>query len=233
MKTGTHMFLIVFIGLLSCMTTTVKSQDISMNNETTFRQMFPQGGKNPPVNAQYFTGQSYLAPLTNNKTLNVPVYNVTFEPGCRNNWHSHTGGQLLICTAGRGFYQEKGQPARELLPGDIVEIAPDVVHWHGAAPDSWFAHLAIECNPQTNRNTWLEPVDDEQYRKATTRTASPSRLSGTAAENVKTWFSTAETALSQTDPELMDMFHNFAFDEVQQYGNLDTKTRIIDRKSVV
>ena len=76
--------------------------------------------------------------------------NVTFSPGCRNNWHSHTGGQLLIAVGGRGYYQKKGRPARALLPGDIVEIAPDVVHWHGAAPDSWFSHLAVACNPATN-----------------------------------------------------------------------------------
>lgn len=95
-----------------------------MDKQTSFRQIFPQGAENPPVNAQYFTGRSYLAPLTANKALNVPLYNVTFEPGCRNNWHSHTGGQILIVTAGRGYYQERGSAARELLPGDVVEIAP-------------------------------------------------------------------------------------------------------------
>ena len=105
-----------------------------MDKQTSFRQIFPQGAENPPVNAQYFTGRFYLAPLTANKALNVPLYNVTFEPGCRNNWHSHTGGQILIVTAGRGYYQERGSAARELLPGDVVEIAPDVEHWHGAAP---------------------------------------------------------------------------------------------------
>lgn len=94
--------------------------------------------------------------------------NVTFEPGCRNSWHSHKAGQMLIATAGVGYYQEKGKPARRLFPGDIVEIAPDVVHWHGAAPDSWFAHVAITCNPQTNAAVWLEPVSDEQYREAVT-----------------------------------------------------------------
>ncbi len=99
-----------------------------MDKQTSFRQIFPQGAENPPVNAQYFTGRSYLAPLTANKALNVPLYNVTFEPGCRNNWHSHTGGQILIVTAGRGYYQERGSAARELLPGDVVEIAPDVEH---------------------------------------------------------------------------------------------------------
>lgn len=138
-----------------------------MNTEKENISPFPVGEKNPPVNAQYFIGQSYLAPLTQNKALNCPVYNVTFEPACRNNWHSHTGGQILIAVGGKGFYQEKGKPARLLQPGDVVEIAPDVIHWHGAAPDSWFSHLAIECNPQTNKNSWYEPVDDEQYTLAT------------------------------------------------------------------
>ena len=98
---------------------------------------FPVGDKLPEQFSKYFIGQAWLAPLTDDKRLNAPVSNVTFSPGCRNNWHSHTGGQLLIAVGGRGYYQEKGRPARALLPGDIVEIAPDVVHWHGAAPDSW------------------------------------------------------------------------------------------------
>ena len=125
---------------------------------------FPTGDENSGY-AQYFSGKSWLAPLTTMKALNVPMSNVTFEPGCRNNWHSHTGGQILIAVGGVGYYQEKGKPARRLEPGDVVEIAPDVVHWHGAAPDSWFSHLAIECNPQMNKNTWLGPVSDAEYGK--------------------------------------------------------------------
>lgn len=127
---------------------------------------FPRGEENTAY-AKYFVGKSYLAPLTKEKRLNVPVSNVTFEPGCRNNWHRHTGGQLLIAVGGVGFYQERGKEARKLLPGDVVEIPPDVDHWHGAAPENWFAHLAIECNPGTNKNTWLEPVSDAEYRAAT------------------------------------------------------------------
>lgn len=158
---------IIFIGIatLAGSYQPLNAQDMKTEQETI--SPFPVGEKNPPANAQYFIGQSYLAPLTHNKELNCPVYNVTFEPGCRNNWHSHTGGQILIVVGGIGYYQEKGQPARRLKAGDVVEIAPNVVHWHGAAPDSWFSHLAIECNPQTNKNTWLEPVDDEQYAAAT------------------------------------------------------------------
>lgn len=131
----------------------------------TFRQPYPLGDKLSPN--PNFTGEVWLGSLSEKKELNVPMANVTFEPGCRNSWHSHKAGQLLIATAGIGYYQEKGQPARRLFPGDIVEIAPDVEHWHGAAPDSWFAHVAITTNPQTNAAVWFSPVSDEQYRKAT------------------------------------------------------------------
>ena len=128
--------------------------------------VFPRGEENTAY-AKYFIGKSYLAPLTKDGRLHVPVSNVTFEPGCRNNWHRHTGGQLLIAAGGVGFYQERGKAARKLLPGDVVEIPPDVDHWHGAAPESWFSHLAIECNPESNKNTWLEPVSDADYTRAT------------------------------------------------------------------
>lgn len=166
---------------------------------------FPVGKANTGFE-QYFTGRSWLAPLTGNKDLNVPMSNVTFEPGCRNNWHSHTGGQLLIAVGGVGYYQERGKAARRLLPDDVVEIAPDIEHWHGAAPDSWFSHLAIGCNPQTNQNTWLERVDDQQYAEAT---------KGNVA-----------IGLQATDPELDDIFSNFT-KEVQEYGALDIKTRLM------
>lgn len=125
---------------------------------------FPVGEENTGF-AQYFSGKSWLAPLTFNKNLNVSIHNVTFEPGCRNNWHSHSGGQILIAVGGVGYYQERGKAAIRMGPGDVIEIAPNVEHWHGAAPDSWFSHLGITCNPQTNKNTWLEPVSDEEYDK--------------------------------------------------------------------
>lgn len=127
-----------------------------------FEQMFPQGDRNVAY-AKYFIGESYLASLTSNKDLNVPMSNVTFEPGCRNNWHSHTGGQILIVTAGHGWYQERGKAPRALKAGDVVEIPINVEHWHGATADSWFSHIAITCNPETNKSTWLEPVSDEEY----------------------------------------------------------------------
>lgn len=130
-----------------------------------FRQTYPSG--QAMTGNPNFIGTAWLYPLSQEKELNVPMFNVTFEPGCRNNWHRHSGGQILIATAGVGYYQEKGKAARRLFPGDIVEIAPNVEHWHGAAPDSWFAHIAIECNTQSNEVTWLEPVNDNQYAEAT------------------------------------------------------------------
>lgn len=125
--------------------------------------IFPLGEKNEAY-AKYFVGQSYLNMLS---TKQVVICNVTFEPGCRNNWHIHHaksgGGQILLCTAGRGYYQEWGKPAQELRPGDVVNIPPEVKHWHGAAPDSWFAHLAVEVPGEDCKNEWCEPVSDEDY----------------------------------------------------------------------
>lgn len=174
--------------------------------ERIYGSVFPRGEKLPEMFAKYFTGQAYLARLTHDQALNCPVSNVTFEPGCRNNWHSHTGGQLLVAVSGRGYYQAKGEPARELLPGDVVEIGPGVVHWHGAAPDSWFSHLAVETNPQTNRNTWLEPVDDAQYAAATAPAAAiVPQLGAEALRNRAELFSGDASGLGATDPELIEI----------------------------
>ena len=121
----------------------------------------------PNVNfAKYFIGNSYLKPLTDPKET-VFIANVTFEPKCRNNWHIHHadkgGGQILVCVDGEGWYQEEGKPAQSLKPGDVVTIPANVKHWHGAAPDSWFSHLAIEVPGVDGSNEWLEAVSDEQY----------------------------------------------------------------------
>ena len=125
--------------------------------------IFPKGKTNAAY-AQYFNGTSYLQALS---TEGVAIGNVTFEPGCRNNWHIHHatahGGQILLCTAGRGWYQEWGKEARELHPGDVVIIPAGVKHWHGAAKDSWFAHLAVEVPGDNASNEWLEPVSAEEY----------------------------------------------------------------------
>ena len=198
-----------------------------MDNNVPKISAFPIGTENTGFK-QYFTGRSWLAPLTGNKDLNVPMFNVTFEPGCRNNWHSHTGGQILICVGGKGFYQEKGQSAQMIQSGDVVEIAPNVIHWHGAAPDSWFSHIAIECNPQINKPTWLEPVDDKQYAEATASVDTPvCRLSSDAIKNHEKWFPGYVSKVKNSDPELIEIFDNFAFDEVLNHGSLDTKTRIM------
>ena len=126
---------------------------------------FPIGAPNDAY-AQYFVGQSYLATVS---TEQVPVFNVTFEPGCRNNWHIHHasegGGQMLICVGGRGYYQEWSKGPRELRPGDTVNIPANVKHWHGAAPDSWFSHLAIEVPGENTSAEWCEPVSEEEYGK--------------------------------------------------------------------
>ena len=126
--------------------------------------IFPIGEPNTAY-ARYFKGKSYLAHISNEQ---VCIANVTFEPGCRNNWHIHHatkgGGQMLIGVAGRGWYQEEGKPAQEMLPGTVIHIPAGVKHWHGAAADSWFAHLAFEVEGENASNEWLEPVSDEEYR---------------------------------------------------------------------
>ena len=143
--------------------TTLKAQNMEKEKQLPeYLSAFPLGEENVQY-ARFFIGKSYLAPLTSNKDLNTPVCNVTFEPGCRNNWHSHTGGQLLIAVGGKGYYQEKGKPIQLLLPGNVVKIAPDVIHWHGAAPDSEFTHIAIGTQLDKGGVTWLEPVTEEEY----------------------------------------------------------------------
>ena len=127
-----------------------------------FDPIFPVGGTNDAY-AQYFSSKSWLSLLT---TEGVVTANVFLAPSCRNNWHvPHKGGQILLCTAGRGYYQEAGKPARELHAGDVVYIAPEVKHWHGAAPTSWFSHIAVEVPAEGHSNEWLEPVSDEEYGK--------------------------------------------------------------------
>ena len=119
--------------------------------------------------AQFFDGQSYLKPLTEYGKCPVFLANVTFEPGCRNHWHIHHaksgGGQLLICTAGEGWYQEQGKEAVSLVPGTVITIPPEVKHWHGAKKDSWFSHIAVEVPGEETSNEWGEPVADEDYNR--------------------------------------------------------------------
>lgn len=126
---------------------------------------FPIGDSNDAY-AAYFDGQSYLAPVV---TEGIFIANVTFEPGCRNHWHVHHaangGGQMLICVGGRGYYQEWGKEPVEMFPGTCISIPAGVKHWHGAAPDSWFSHLAFEIPGEDASNEWMEAVEEDEYRK--------------------------------------------------------------------
>ena len=137
-------------------------RDVYSSNEimNTSDSLFGLGDEN--VNfAKYFIGKSYLKPLN---IKGVGAYNVTFEPGCRNNWHiHHKGGQILLCTDGEGWYQEFGKKAMKLHPGDVVYIAPEIKHWHGATKDHWFTHVAIEIPAIGSSNEWCESVNDEEY----------------------------------------------------------------------
>lgn len=141
------------------------SQNITDKEKYAQTIMFPIGEENTTY-AKYFIGTSYLAPIS---TTQVKMFNVTFEPKCRNNWHIHRaktgGGQILIVVGGRGYYQEWGKEAQELNVGDVVNIPANVKHWHGAAPDSWFSHIAVEVDGTETSNEWLEPVTDEEYSK--------------------------------------------------------------------
>ena len=135
-------------------------------NEFAKANMFGKGDTN--VNfAQYFIGESFLNPLTDFQNGEFPLFNVTFEPGCRNNWHIHHadkgGGQILICTAGEGWYQEQGKEPRSIKEGNVVVIPQGVKHWHGAKKDSWFSHISLEVPGENCSNEWLEPVTDEYY----------------------------------------------------------------------
>lgn len=116
--------------------------------------------------AANFTGTAWVTMLVGENSTDCTVADVTFEPGTRNNWHAHPAGQILVVTAGAGYYQEKGQPAQLLRAGDAVSIAPGIVHWHGATADSIFTHLAINPNVTQGVADWLEPVTDEEYRAA-------------------------------------------------------------------
>ena len=139
---------------------------INSKEEFNRQNVFGLGQENAAF-AQYFIGNSYLNPLTVPGETAVFLANVTFEPGCRNNWHIHQaksgGGQILLCVGGRGYYQEWGKDAVEMIPGSVINIPAGVKHWHGAAADSWFSHLAIEVPGEETANEWCEPVSEQEY----------------------------------------------------------------------
>ena len=135
-------------------------------NDIASSVIFPKGDKFPENYRKNFVGQAWIQNLVNkDDEWNCAIGNVTFEPGCRNNWHKHPGGQILLITGGRGWYQEFGGEARELYPGDVVKIPANAKHWHGAAKDSWFVHLYIATNIHKGPIKWLEPVSLEDYIK--------------------------------------------------------------------
>lgn len=115
------------------------------------------------VTSDNFIGEVWLKMLVTESEFNCPVYNVTFEPGARNNWHVHPGGQILLVTSGKGWYQEEGQPAQSIQAGDVIKIKPNIKHWHGASADSQMVHVGITTNLQNGNETWLEPVGDKEY----------------------------------------------------------------------
>ncbi|MEZ5335002.1 MAG: cupin domain-containing protein [Methanolobus sp.] len=139
---------------------------MSDTNNLSESVIFPKGEELTGMFSKFFSGRAWLSMMVDrDNEFNCPIGNVTFEPGCINNWHKHPGGQILLVTGGRGYYQEEGKPAQELKTGDVVTIAPGVKHWHGAAHDSWFVHLSVETNATAGPAEWLEPVADEEYKK--------------------------------------------------------------------
>ncbi len=167
MKKLLSVFSILFLISNLCFAFNFNKKENKMNSLEQYQKtiMFPIGKPNDAYK-QYFIGQSYISPVS---TEQVKIYNVTFEPKCRNNWHIHKaksgGGQMLIAVGGRGYYQEWGKEPVEMKPGDVINIPANVKHWHGSAPDSWFSHLAVEVEGIETDNVWLEPVTDEEYNK--------------------------------------------------------------------
>lgn len=141
----------------------ISRREMLENKEYTGKPIFPIG---EIIDNEYFSGKAWLQMLvTDQQNFDVVIGNVTFEPGVRNNWHSHPGGQILLCTEGQGYYQEEGKPIRLLNAGDVVEILPNVVHWHGATPDSRFSHIAISTRVSLGGAVWMQPVSDEEYNR--------------------------------------------------------------------
>ncbi|MDE3057148.1 MAG: carboxymuconolactone decarboxylase family protein [Bacteroidota bacterium] len=199
-----------------------------MNTMPNTNVIFPKGEK---ASADYFTGTARVHILVQqDETGNYAVGNVVFEPGCRNNWHTHPAGQILLVTDGNGFYQEKGKPARMLTKGDVVVIPSSVEHWHGAAHDSSFTHIVITNNTSQGAVTWLAPVSDAEYNSVQSAhhfEEDSVSLTETAIRNHEEIFPNHKSTLKKTDPELIKVFDNFAFDEVIRYDTLGTKTRLM------
>src|SRR5574344_68875 len=188
---------LVFCFLLM-MTTILKAQKMNSSNVNENQSIFPLGEK---FNNENFSGDVWLNMLVDrDNDFNCPIGNVTFAPGCRNRWHKHFGGQILLVTSGFGYYQEEGKEIRLLKTGDVVLIPENIKHWHGATPHSWFSHLSIETNISKGGAVWLEEVSDKDYY---------------SYKGDKT------TELKENDNEFYSFFDTFANKEVQQYVKLD------------
>ncbi|CCB86732.1 putative uncharacterized protein [Parachlamydia acanthamoebae UV-7] len=196
----------------------------TLENQNT---IFPRGEK---ASTDYFTGTAWVKILVpQDETGTYTIGNVVFEPRSRNNWHTHAKGQILLVTDGKGYYQERNKPARVLMRGDVVIIPSNVEHWHGAANDSRFTHIAITNNSAEGAVKWLEPVTDEEYNSIQSARYEPAKINLTEAaiRNHEELLPKHESMLQVTDPELIELFDNFAFDEVISYGSLDAKTRVM------
>lgn len=193
---------------------------------------FPLGNA---LQSPNFSGRVWLHMLVQDNTpFNCPIGHVTFEPGCRNNWHKHPGGQILLVTAGTGYYQQRGKAAQALRPGDVVTIDANVEHWHGASAADFFSHLAISTNPQKGPAQWLEAVSAKDYdaahkmQPAAPRVGQAPRFSPAALQQYAALFGQAQPALTRTDPELAEIFTNFAFDAVPRHSAaLSPETRLL------
>jgi 4-carboxymuconolactone decarboxylase len=188
-------------------------------NATEFGQIFPLGEKNDAF-AQHFIGQSYVKSLL---AEGVFIANITFEPGCRNNWHIHRkSGQILLCTAGFGWYQTEGKHAQSLKPGDVVNIPEGVKHWHGAAKNSWFSHLALSVPVEGATTDWLEPVGDEVYLKLETNMGRADK-----SKNTMKALGIGENSLSAMFPDFTAIKKRFLYGEVWSHGSMDTHLRAL------
>ena len=199
-----------------------------MNKLENQNRIFPKGEK---VSADYFTGTAWLNILVpQDETNSYAIGNVIFEPGSRNYWHTHPAGQILLITDGKGYYQERSRPATLLTQGDVVVIPSHTEHWHGATQDSSFTHIVITNNTKQGAVEWLTPVTDKEYLNCHKTNSSQNanvNLTEAAIRNHEELFPNHKSTLQLTDPELIEAFDNFAFDEVVSYGNLDTKTRVM------
>jgi 4-carboxymuconolactone decarboxylase len=198
-----------------------------MNTSEPHGATFPKGEKAP---ADFFTGTAWVNILVpRDETGSYAIGHVVFEPGCRNNWHTHPAGQILLIIDGEGYYQEKGKPARSLGKGDVVVIPSRTEHWHGAAPDISFTHIVVTNNTKQGVVEWLGRVTDEEYASCHPARPHPKKenLTEAAIKNHEELFPIHKSTLQETDPELIEVFDNFAFDEVISYGTLDTKTRVM------